>query len=154
MEILEAAEEHIPGITRLWMEYMYFNSLIEPYNTNDDNVLERVEAHLRDAINSGDYLVLIARDNGLPVGYSISSVSRRPPSSKNKTLGHIDVMAVTAGYHGQGIGRQMTERIKVWFESRNVDRIELSEVTKNATAESFWRNQGFNNSGQVLHTIP
>ena len=47
VEIIEASEKHIPEITKLWMEFMYFNAEIEPFDTSGDNVLTQVETHLR-----------------------------------------------------------------------------------------------------------
>ena len=151
MEILEASEKHIPEITKLWMEFMYFNAEIEPFNTSGDNVLTQVETHLRNKITSDDSLVLIAIDDQKVVGYSISQTTLMPPFSRGKTIGVIYDMAVTASHRRKGIGKEMLDCIKAWFNERNINRIELSVVTKNTIGNSFWREQGFQDYEQILY---
>ena len=151
MEIKEASEKHIPEITKLWMEFMYFNTAIEPFDTSGDNVLTQVETHLRNKITSDDSLVLIATDNQRVVGYSISQITRRPPFTRGKQLGVIYDMAVTASYRKKGIGKEILDQIKSWFKDRDIHRIELSVVTKNTIGDSFWREQGFKDYEQILY---
>ncbi|MFC1947226.1 GNAT family N-acetyltransferase [Chloroflexota bacterium] len=151
MEIREASENHIPEITKLWMEFMYFNVEIEPFDTSGDNVLSQVETHLRNKITSDDSLVLVAIDDQKVVGYSISQTTRMPPFSRGKTIGVIYDMAVTASHRRKGIGKEMLDRIKAWFNDRNINRIELSVVTKNTIGDSFWREQGFKDYEQILY---
>ncbi|MBN2076323.1 MAG: GNAT family N-acetyltransferase [Dehalococcoidales bacterium] len=151
MEIIEASEKHIPEITKLWMEFMYFNTDIEPFDTSGDNVLTQVETHLRKKIASDDSLVLVAMDDQKAVGYSISKITRMPPFSRGKTIGIIYDMAITASHRRKGIGKEMLESIKAWFKERNVKRIELSVVTKNTIGNSFWKEQGFQDYEQILY---
>jgi ribosomal protein S18 acetylase RimI-like enzyme len=151
MEIKEASEKHIPEITKLWMEFMYFNTAIEPFDTSGDNVLTQVETHLRNKITSDDSLVLIATDNQRVVGYSISQITRMPPFTRGKQLGVIYDMAVTASYRKKGIGKEILDQIKSWFKDRDIHRIELSVVTKNTIGDSFWREQGFKDYEQILY---
>ena len=151
MEIIEASEKHIPEITKLWMEFMYFNAKIEPFDTSGDKVLTQVETHLRNKITSDDSLVLVALDDQKTVGYSISQITRMPPFSRGKTIGVIYDMAVTASHRKKGIGREMLDRIKAWFKEHEVKRIEISVVTKNTIGSSFWRDQGFQDYEQILY---
>ncbi len=151
MEIKEALEKHIPEITKLWMEFMYFNEKIEPFDTSGDNVLTQVETHLRNKIKSNDALVLVAIDNQKVVGYSISEITQRLPYFRNRTLGVIYDMAITASHRRKGIGKEMLGAIKTWFKKRDVKRIELSIVTKNTIGNSFWREQGFKDYEQILY---
>ena len=151
MEIREASEKHIPEITKLWMEFMYFNAEIEPFDTSGDNVLTQVETHLRNKITSDDSLVLVAMDNQKVVGYSISQITQIPPFTRGKKLGVIYDMAVTAHYRKKGIGKEMLDQIKAWFRERGIQRIEISVVTKNTIGDSFWREQGFQDYEQILY---
>ena len=151
MEIIEASEKNIPEITRLWMEFMYFNVEIEPFDTSGDNVLTQVETHLRNKIKSDDSLVLVAIDDQTVVGYSISQITRIPPFSRGKNVGIIYDMAITTSHRRKGIGKEMLDSIKTWFKEREINRIELSVVTKNTIGDSFWREQGFKDYEQILY---
>ncbi|UCD09629.1 MAG: GNAT family N-acetyltransferase [Dehalococcoidales bacterium] len=151
MEIIEASEKHIPEITKLWIEFMYFNTEIEPFDTSGDNVLTQVETHLRNKITSDDSLVLVAMDDQKVVGYSISQITRMPPFSRGNTVGVIYDMAITASHRRKGIGKEMLDGIKTWFKERDIKRIEISVVTKNTIGDSFWREQGFQDYEQILY---
>jgi len=129
---------------------MYFNAEIEPFDTSGDKVLTQVETHLRNKIMSEDSLVLVAIDQKL-VGYSISQITQRPPFFREKTLGVIFDMAITSSYRRKGIGKEILDRIKTWFKKHDIPRIEISVVTKNTIRNSFWREQGFKDYGQVLY---
>ncbi len=52
-------------------------------------------------------------------------------------------MAVTAEYQRKGLGERMLKRICEWFESRNIDRIELSAAANNQISYSFWKKHDF-----------
>lgn len=144
MEIKEAAEKHIPGMTRLWMEFMYFNSAAEPYDTKGQNVLSQVANHFKSKIKSPDSLLLVALESDNVVGYSYSEVAAKSALDPDVTVGYIYDMAVTPQYRKKGIGREMLERIRTWFRSRNVREIELSAITRKIIDKSFWEKQGFN----------
>ena len=151
MDIKEAAEKHIPEITKLWMEFMYFNAEIEPFDTSGDNVLTQVETHLKNKITSDNSLVLVAIDSNKVVGYSISETTQKRPSPRKQSLGIIYDMAITADQRGKGIGKEMLDQIKAWFKARDIKRIELSAVTKNTIGNSFWREQGFQDYEEIMY---
>lgn len=151
MEIIDASEKHIPEITKLWMEFMYFNAEIEPFDTSGDKVLTQVETHLKNTIKSDDSLVLVAVEDQKSVGYSISQITQRPPYFREKTLGVIYDIAITASHRRKGIGKEMLDHIKAWFKQHHIQRIEISVVTKNTIGNSFWREQGFKDYEQVLY---
>ena len=151
MEIREASEKHIPEITKLWMEFMYFNAEIEPFDTSGDNVLSQVETHLKNRITSDDALVVVAIDDNKVIGYSISEVTQKPSALRNKNLGIIYDMAITADHRGKGIGKAMLDRIKAWFKERDIKRIEISAVTKKTIGDTFWQEQGFQNYEEIMY---
>jgi len=151
MEIVEASEKHIPEITKLWMEFTYFNAEIEPFDTSGDNVLSQVETHLKNKITSDGSLVLVAIDHNKVIGYSISEITQKPPALRNKNLGIIYDMAITADHRGKGIGKAMLDRIKAWFKERGIKRIEISAVTKKTIGTTFWREQGFQDYEDIMY---
>ena len=77
------------------------------------------------------------------VGYSIAETGRYPPVLERQTYGLISDMAVKSGYRRRGIGEQILAEMYKWFESRNLERIELSVAAKNKIGYSFWKKNGF-----------
>ena len=96
-------------------------------------------------------LVLVAVTDQKVVGYSISEIPRKPPSARNKYLGIIYDMAITADQRGKGIGKEMLDRIKTWFKDRDIKRIEISTVTKNTIGNTFWQEQGFQDYQEIMY---
>jgi len=142
MKIVIAAEKHIPEIIELWKEFMDFQKDIDPYLGRGEDGHIKFENQLRDLMKSGDNLILVALDKDHVIGYSVS-LSPRTLVLKTETYGFISDMAVQSNYRRQGIGEQMLAKIYEWFESRNIDRIELTVVAKNQIGYSFWRKHGF-----------
>ena len=143
MEITIAENSHVPGIVEVWKEFMDFHKEIDPYNARSEDGHIHMEKYLRDSMNSQDAIVLVALDNGHVVGYSISGISKRHPVFQQDTQGVIYDIAVISDYRRRGIGGEMLARIRQWFDSRNIDRIELGVAAKNQIGYSFWKKHGF-----------
>ena len=145
MKIVKAAEKHIPEIIELWKELTDFLKDIDPDAlwSRSKNGHTNWEKLLRGVMGSENALVLVALYKGHVVGYSISEISRYPPIYEREIYGFIDDMAVRSDYRRKGIGEQMLGRILQWFESRNIDRIELTVAAKNQLGYSFWKKHGF-----------
>jgi ribosomal protein S18 acetylase RimI-like enzyme len=143
MRITVARNSHVPGIVEVWKELMDFHKDIDSRWSRSQNAHIDWEEFLREQMESEDALVLVALDKGRVVAYSISQISKYPPISRLDTFGHISDMAVTSEYRRQGIGERMLSRMYDWFESRNIDRIELSVAARNQVGYSFWKKQGF-----------
>ena len=143
MEITEATDNHIPEILEIWKELMDFHKDIDPRFARSENGHLSFDKHLRDVIGSEDTQVLVALDKSHVVGYSIAEMGKYPPVFERQTYGLISDMAVKSNYRRQGIGEQMLAKIYKWFESRNIDRIELSVAARNQVGYSFWKKHGF-----------
>lgn len=143
MEITVAKDAHIPGIVEVWKELMDFHMDIDPRFTRSENGHISFEKHLRDMIGSEDTHILVALDNNTVVGFSICQIGKHPPVFEHETYGLISDMAVKSDYRRRGIGERMLTKIYKWFESRNINRIELSVAARNQVGYSFWKKHGF-----------
>lgn len=143
MEITVAEDSHVPGIVEVWKEFMDFHKKIDPYNERSEDGHIHMEKYLRDSMNSQDAIVLVALDDDSVVGYSISAIGKRHPVFQQDTQGVIHDMAVKSDYRRKGVGGEMLAKIHEWFQSRNIDRIELSVAAKNQIGYSFWKKHGF-----------
>jgi ribosomal protein S18 acetylase RimI-like enzyme len=94
-------------------------------------------------MHSDNGLALVAIENGIVVGYSLSEVQGQSPAMKQDKWGYIDQMAVTESYRRRGVGEKMYTEIMAWFESKGIKRVELELTAKNSVSYSFWRKHGF-----------
>ena len=143
IEIVRAEERHISDIGKLWLEFMRFHQDIDPiFTPRDGAVIGFEEYQVRPLMKSEDGLVLIALDRGRVVGYSLSEM-RSSKGLKLEKFGSVHHVAVTASYRRGGIGEKMLGEIMKWFQSKNIDRVELEVLARNQVAYSFWKKHGF-----------
>jgi ribosomal protein S18 acetylase RimI-like enzyme len=143
MEITVAENSHVPGIVKVWKELMDFHRDIDTHWSRSEDGHINWEKFLREMMKSEDARVLVALDKGHVVGYSISEISKYPPIFQRETRGVISDMAVISDYRSKGVGGEMLSRIRQWFDSRNIDRIELGVAARNQVGYSFWKKHGF-----------
>ena len=143
MEVVQAQEKHVAEIIELWLEFMGHHKDIDPRFPMRKEAPSNFEKHLLENMKSENAQVLVALDNDSIIGYSISRISTYPPVWERETYGAIDSIAVKSGYRRKRIGEKILEKIFDWFESNDVDRIELSVSAKNETGYSFWKKHGF-----------
>ena len=143
MAITVATESRTPEIIELWKELMGFHNHIDPRFPMRKNAQLEWEKHLRELMRSADALVLVALEKDVVVGYSVAEISKYVPIFEREICGLIDSIVVQSAYRRKGIGEYMLAKTYEWFESRNVDRIELSVSAKNNVGYSFWKKHGF-----------
>jgi ribosomal protein S18 acetylase RimI-like enzyme len=143
MEIVKATEDHLPEILVLWQEFIHYHRDISDYRPPPENVQALMEDHLKELLVSDNALVLIARENEQPIGYSIARVEQGPPVRGDRLFGFIDEMGVNAGYRHRGAGEMMLDEIRDWFRSQGIERIELYVLVGNEIGDAFWKKHGF-----------
>jgi ribosomal protein S18 acetylase RimI-like enzyme len=144
IKIVQAKENHIEDIGKLWWEFIKFHEDVDPIWTPNDNATSFfIEYHLNKFMKSENCLVLVALDDSKTVGYSLSEIQIIPPGPKRDNYGYIDQMAVTASYRRTGIGEKMFAEIIKWFESNGIERVEVQTASQSLGANSFWQKQGF-----------
>lgn len=143
VKIAVATDSHVPEIVEVWKEFMDFHKDVDPRFPMRKDAHLNFEKHLRELMESEDNLILVALDKNQVVGFSTSRIAKYTPVWERETYGYVDTMAVTSDYRRKGIGERMLAKILEWFESRNIDRIELSVAARNQIGYSFWRKHGF-----------
>jgi len=143
MEITSATDAHVPEIVEVWKEFMDFHKDIDIRFPMKENAHLSWEKNLRDLMTSEDALVLVALDKDCVVGYSIALIDKYPPVFEREIYGFIASMAVQSNYRRKGIGERMLGKIFQWFESWNIDKIELTVTAQNQIGYSFWKKYGF-----------
>ncbi len=151
MEIVRATHSHVPEIVEIWKELMDYHKNIDSFFSRSEDGHVNFEKYVKDLIESNDSLVLVALDEGHVVAFSISRISEYPPVLQREKYGHIWDMAVKSNYRRKGIGGRMLAKIFEWFESQNVDRIELRVAAKNQIGYSFWKKHGFKDYIHILY---
>jgi ribosomal protein S18 acetylase RimI-like enzyme len=151
IEIVKAEEKHVTAIGKLWWEFMMFHQSIDHiFTPHEGSILGFEENQVRRLMKSADGLVLVALDGPKVVGYSLSEIRAASPGFHREKYGYIHDTAVTASHRRNGIGEKILTEIMKWFQSNNIQRVELGIAAKNQVAYSFWQKQGFE---VYMHTL-
>ncbi|MFD2614858.1 GNAT family N-acetyltransferase [Paenibacillus gansuensis] len=63
--------------------------------------------------------------------------------TERRPYGIIDLIAVSSGYQGQGIGRQLLETAVLYFRSHGTSHVQVGTQSSNSAALSLYQNNGF-----------
>ncbi len=148
--IRPAAAADLSAIQELWKEFMDFHQARDPFFTRLPEAHQDFGLFMKRNLNKDDWLVLVAVDGHRVVGYGSAAEMSYPPIYQNPRYGYIQDVAVTHGYRGQGIGRQLFERMAAWFKERGISRMELEVAVTNELSQAFWQKMGFQPFTQKL----
>jgi ribosomal protein S18 acetylase RimI-like enzyme len=77
------------------------------------------------------------------VGYLIARINESPPMLTPQRYGHVSDICVAPDQRRSGAGRRLFSAARVWFRRKGVDVVQLNVAAANPTAQSFWREMGF-----------
>lgn len=93
-------------------------------------------------LRSPSSFILLAEENGKPVGYSLVRLSRFSWRSVNP-IADINNLSVHPDYRGQGIGARLVALSKVEAKNMGAKRMSVQALAGNERALKFYRAQGF-----------
>ena len=110
----------------------------------DSNINEnyKVEEFYEKLINNNDKTILVARDNGIILGYVYGFIQDNGSLYNNK-VAQLDALFVKEQYRGNGIARSLIREFINWARGKEVAYVELSVCKDNANAISLYENEGF-----------
>jgi ribosomal protein S18 acetylase RimI-like enzyme len=96
--------------------------------------------------------VFIATYNSNPAGYvmlSVRNVSETYFRYEHSVV-YIEHICVTKEYKGNGIGRELINKVKEYALEHGISRIELDYWSRNENAGEFFKTQGFTNFNERM----
>lgn len=142
----------LPDILTLWRQLQDINAAVDPRLTLSDAAPDWMADFLRQQMDNPNAAVLVALSDADPpvvVGYTLGQILRRP-TLENGDCGYVADLCVREGRRGQGIGRQLYERLRAWFVGQGLTAIEVQVVRANPASQAFWRKMG---CGEFLRTL-
>jgi ribosomal protein S18 acetylase RimI-like enzyme len=149
MEIVRAGAERIDDLEPLWASLNLHHVEISPELRALGEVRTR-EASWRvrralyeEWLANDDAFVLVAQDDGRPVGYAL--VDFRGPEeawATGERIAELQTLAVLPEHRGQGIGTQLVEAAFARLRALGVTEIEVATLANNAGAQRFYERLG------------
>ena len=103
-------------------------------------------ARLREEVDRGDAVVLVAEVDGAIAGYVFAGVEAASWKDLRDEAGYVHDLVVDAAHRRGGVGRALVERAIAWFSARGVSRVMLSTAPSNTGAQRLFRAIGFRES--------
>lgn len=147
IKVLEPPDLCIVG--PLWVTLKRHHQSVQPdrrWRADDDAWSARARA-LRHEIDQAEAAVLlVAEDEGTPVGYLLAYTqpgNRNSPRHEPELVGIVESLVLLPLYRSAGLGRQLMETARQWLLAHGAGAISLTVLAGNAQAEQFYRSLGF-----------
>jgi ribosomal protein S18 acetylase RimI-like enzyme len=101
---------------------------------------------LREEVDGGDAVVLVAEAGGAIAGYVFAGVEAASWKDLRGEAGYVHDLVVDERHRRGGIGRALVEQAIAWFSARGISRVMLSTAPSNAGAQRLFRAMGFRDS--------
>ena len=100
-------------------------------------------SHLRQEIDHGHAVVLVADVNGEIAGYVFAGIEPESWKELRYEAGYVHDLVVEERFRHRGLGRALIESAVNWFGARNITRVMLWSAAQNADAQKLFRRVGF-----------
>lgn len=97
---------------------------------------------LKAYILSNDVEIIVALDNDVIVSSGYAKIMRGKPYHMHSKYAYLGFMYVRPEYRGKGIINGITERLKAWAKSKNLNEIRLDVYNDNHSAIKAYEKAG------------
>jgi ribosomal protein S18 acetylase RimI-like enzyme len=102
-------------------------------------------SEMRAILSAPEHIGLLATLNGIPAGYALAEVRRKPERSHARASSEVYVhhMSVASAYQRQGVGSALLDAVAVEAQALGIERLSLDVWAANADASAFYAARGF-----------
>ena len=109
---------------------------------------ERLKIFKKD-VGSRKACILIAEDEGLPVGYTLA-ITREDKGHKVGKFGYLSDIYVRKKFRGKGYGVKLLEETEFWFKKKGIKYMSLDVNVLNSGAHKLYEKFGYFNYGYEM----
>ncbi|NUP98448.1 MAG: GNAT family N-acetyltransferase [Armatimonadetes bacterium] len=142
MTVTPAVPRDVGAMLRLMELLAAEHSRLDPYFLPGDDWLPSLEMMFLERLSRRDHLLLVAREEGPPIGMVTASL-QPSPVFRLRPRAVIENLIVRPEYRRQGVAQALVETATAWCVERRVVYTELMVAVDNAPARSFWEQRGF-----------
>ena len=116
-----------------------YNTSLRPLRDNRESYF----SYLRSDLTSDDRIVLIATEDGEPVGTITGRIHTTLPVRIHRKQGHISNLFVASGHRGKGVATDLVSELLRWFRDKEIQDVRLEVYRGNTPALNAFRKLGF-----------
>jgi len=136
-----ATTDDAKQIGELWLEMVNYHQQFDAVLFQaSENGAEFYESSILSRLHDTQTRILVAEVDGEVVGYVLGMlVNITPEMFAPVRSGFLADISVAEKYRRQGIGRELVERLVLWFQSQGVSYFEWHVSEKNQAGVEFWK---------------
>ncbi len=146
IRIVHAGIERVDELQSLWADmHAHHAGLGEmpPVRTVEES-WHRRRAQYVAWLEDGEAQLLIAEDDGPPVGYAMLRIGEGAPTwNIGESVAELESLSVAAGARSQGVGQQLVSAARAAATAAGADRMLVGLAHSNAPALRFYERAGF-----------
>jgi ribosomal protein S18 acetylase RimI-like enzyme len=137
-------KKELEEVYKLDLALLRYEAEVDSSLRKPNDKIKRYEKRFLDQkFKDKNSLILIARDNGKPIGYCLGSIQKLDPNHKVNPEGYIFNIFVLDGYRRNGVGKKLIRAMIDWFKEKNIKRIVVDVTEKNKAGLAFFEKLGF-----------
>lgn len=146
MEIRKALPADEPHVIGLWKKLMSYEAGLEGMHETfrlrrgAEGIFRR---YLKRCMRSRNCLVMVAKDRGRIVAYSLNTINKNIPIFSEGRLGYMSDLFVEEGYRKRGISSEFRKQAFAWFRKKGLRYASIKAYTANSNAREVYGRWGF-----------
>jgi ribosomal protein S18 acetylase RimI-like enzyme len=143
--IREGGRDDMPALERVWRSLFAHHSEVNSSGMPLIPVDERWPERRREcerAFDAGTATLLVAERDGEVVGIAFSRLHDPDPVFDTGPMAELDVLAITPGHRGHGIGEALLRRTLAAMRAQGVETIKVAVMAGNDEALRFYERFG------------
>lgn len=144
MIIREADFQDIDQVTILGKDLLDLHATFDwTYYTLEENFSPLFSDWVRNQLHSPHQVMYVAELENQVIGFISGFIKSLYPWFKVKKVGHVSYLAIAPTFRKQHIGKQLEQKLYVWFKEKNVEYVEVYTDEKNGIGGSAWTSYGY-----------
>lgn len=145
-----AKSKDFPSIISLWAELMDVHATLDPRFPLSSDASKAMTSYLSEVLADENGFLFVAETNSRIIAYCLARIASYPPVFANRAYGYFNDLVVKPANRRQGVGTGLFLATAAAIRAKGIDVLEVSHVSQNPMASSFWRKLGFESRLETL----
>lgn len=139
-----ATQQDTKRISELWLEMVTYHQQFDPQMFRaSEKGADYYRQNIMSRLSDSQTRILVVEENREVVGYVLGMiVNITPEMFAPIQSGFLADIFIEEDFRRQGLGRELVERLVLWFQAHNVDYFEWHVSKRNVEAVKFWESIG------------
>jgi len=152
-DIAPVTRGDIAELAQLFLKLHLYNASFDPRFALAEDWERHFAAMVESAITGKDHLVLLARDDGRPVGFVLAAVHHDSPIWQHNEWVEVEALYVEHSWRGAGLADDLLSCACAWANDLGLPAVQLYVTASNTRAISFYERQEFRPVQSIMRAL-